>query len=127
MLRGYEDFILDLYEDPDFAHDLLSFLTEEVIAPWINAQQEAFPESACAIGADAFCSPPMMNPTFIKNFSIPYIHRLRELCKRPVAVINWWGESYVKNPLELLTLKLDVAAGLIRHRIRMLPLWGLKF
>ena len=114
MLRGYEDFILDLYEDPGFAHDLLSFLTEEVIAPWINVQQGEFPESTVAIGADALCSPPMMNPSFIKKFSIPYIHRLRELCKQPVAVINWWGESHVKNPIELLTLKLDVAAGLIR-------------
>lgn len=114
LLRGYEDFIYDLYEDRGFAHDLLSFLTEEVIAPWINVQQAEFPESASAIGADALCSPPMVNTTFIKNFSMPYIHRLRELCRGPVSVINWWGESHVKNPIELLTLKLEVASGLIR-------------
>jgi uroporphyrinogen decarboxylase len=114
LLRGYEDFMLDLYEDIGFAHDLLSFLTEEVIAPWINVQKEAFPESAAAIGADALCSPPMVNTAFIKNFSIPYIRRLRELCKVPVSVINWWGESHLRNPRELLTLKLEVASGLIR-------------
>jgi len=114
LLRGYEDFMYDLYEDRDFAHELLSFLTEEVIAPWINVQKEEFPESASAIGADALCSPPMVNTTLIKNFSIPYIRRLRELCRVPVSVINWWGESHVKNPIELLTLKLEVASGLIR-------------
>lgn len=114
MLRGYEEFILDLYDDPGFAHDLLTFLTEAVLVPWINVQQAAFPKSAVAIGADALCSPPMMTPPLIKKFSVPYIHRLRELCQRPVAVINWWGESRMKNPIELLTLKRDVAAGLIR-------------
>ena len=114
LLRGYEDFMLDLYEDVDFVHDLLSFLTEEVIAPWINVQIAEFPESASAIGADALCSPPMVNTTFIKNFSIPYIRRLRELCPVPISVINWWGESHVRNPIELLTLKLEVASGLIR-------------
>lgn len=115
LLRGYEDFMLDLYEEERaFAHDLLSFLTEEVIAPWIKVQQEEFPESTSAIGADALCSPPMVNTTFIKNFSIPYIRRLKELCTVPVSVINWWGESHVKNPIELLSLKLEVASGLIR-------------
>ncbi|GAK57185.1 methyltransferase, MtaA/CmuA family [Candidatus Vecturithrix granuli] len=114
LLRGYEDFILDMYEDLEFAHELLTFLTEEVIAPWINFQQDEFPESTSAIGADALCSPPMVNTKLIKNFSIPYIRRLRELCRRPVSVINWWGESHVKNPIEFLTLKLEVASGLIR-------------
>jgi uroporphyrinogen decarboxylase len=114
LLRGYEGFMYDLYEDMRFAHDLLSFLTEEVIAPWINVQQEEFPGSASAIGADALCSPPMMNTTLIKKFSVPYILRLKELCKVPVSVINWWGESHVRNPIELLTLKLKVASGLIR-------------
>jgi uroporphyrinogen decarboxylase len=114
LLRGYENLIYDLYEDTGFAHNLLSFLTEEVIAPWINVQQAEFSESASAIGADALCSPPMVNTTLIKNFSIPYIRRLRELCKGPVSVINWWGESHVRNPIELLTLKLEVASGLIR-------------
>ncbi len=114
LLRGYENFILDVYEHQDFAHDLLTFLTEDVIAPWINIQKDELPESTLAIGADALCSPPMVNTTIIKDFSIPYICKLRELCKVPVAVINWWGESRVKNPVELLTLKLEVAAGLIR-------------
>lgn len=114
LLRGYEGFMLDLYEDRDFAHDLLSFLTEEVIAPWINMQKAESPESVAAIGADALCSLPMVNTKLIKNFSIPYIRRLKELCTVAVSVINWWGESHLKNPRELLTLKLEVTSGLIR-------------
>jgi uroporphyrinogen decarboxylase len=126
LLRGYENFILDLYENPGFAHDLLAFLTEAVIAPWINVQKEEFPESASAIGADALCSPPMVNTTLIKTFSIPYIHRLRDLCNVPVAVINWWGESHLKNPVELLELKLEVACALIRAQDPDVALLGPK-
>lgn len=114
ILRGFTDFIQDLYADQDFAHSLLTFLTEEVIAPWINFQKEESPESTLAVGADALCSLPMVNLEIIQSFSIPYILRLRELCNVDISVINWWGESYSNNINEFLELKLKVASGLIR-------------
>lgn len=114
LLRGYEELVQDIYTRPDAADDLLRFATEEVIAPWIDAQKRASPGAARAVGADALCSPPMVNPDIIERFSVPWIHRLRELCGVPVAVVNWWGESCCRPAEALLELKRIVACGLIR-------------
>jgi uroporphyrinogen decarboxylase len=114
LVRGYAGFIEDIALDPAFAHELLGFLTERVIAPWINAQKAALPEASAAVGADALCSPPMTSPAIIREFAIPYILRLRELCAMPVSVVNWWGESSLPDASDLLDLKRQVASGLIR-------------
>jgi len=105
LVRGYTNFIQDIYTNPEFARHMLDFLTEEVIAPWINAQKDDLPGAQSAVGADALCSPPMVNPEIIVKFSIPYILRLRELCRGvKAAVVNWWGDSHLER----------VAVGLIR-------------
>jgi uroporphyrinogen decarboxylase len=114
LVRGYENFIQDIYTEPGFARDLLEFLTVQVIAPWIMAQKRTFPLTNTAIGADALCSPPMVNEQIIKNFSIPYILLLRALCDLDVRVVNWWGDSYFENAERFLELKLKVTSGLIR-------------
>ena len=114
LARGYSRFIEDICLEPSFAHELLSFFTEKVIAPWINAQKERFPGALFAVGADALCSPPMTNLQIIREFAIPYILRLRQLCPLAVSVVNWWGDSCFGDPEELLKLKLQVSAGLIR-------------
>lgn len=114
LVRGYVNFIQDIYTDPDFAHDILIFLTEQVIAPWIEAQKRAFPTTDTAVGADALCSPPMVNGHIIEQFSIPYILRLRELCDLNVMVVNWWGDSRFEDVERFLELKLRVACGVIR-------------
>lgn len=114
LVRGYVNFIQDIYADPEFAHDILIFLTEQVIAPWIRAQKRAFPGTMAAVGADALCSPPMVNSQIIEQFSIPYILRLRELCDLDVMVVNWWGDSHFEDVEWFLELKLRVACGVIR-------------
>jgi uroporphyrinogen-III decarboxylase len=114
LVRGYVNFIQDIHSDPDFAHDLLGFLTEEVIAPWLSSQKKAFPGTRAAAGADALCSPPMVNRRIIEQFSIPYILRLRELCDLDVTVVNWWGDSCFEDVQVFLELKRRVACGLIR-------------
>jgi uroporphyrinogen decarboxylase len=114
LVRGYVNFVQDIYSDPGFAHDLLGFLTEQVIAPWLSAQKKAFPMTGAAVGADALCSPPMVNGQIIERFSIPYILRLRELCDLDVMVVNWWGDSRFEDVQRFLELKLRVACGTIR-------------
>jgi uroporphyrinogen decarboxylase len=114
LVRGYVNFIQDIYTDPQFAHDLLGFLTERVIAPWITVQKRAFPGTAAALGADALCSPPMVNAQIIEQFSIPYILRLRRLCDLDVMVVNWWGDSHFEEVERFLELKRKVACGFIR-------------
>ena len=77
-LRGIEQFLLDIYTDPDFARDLLARITEEVLAPWILYQQRHFPESARFNGVDATASPPIVSPALLRDWVAPSILRLRD-------------------------------------------------
>lgn len=114
LVRGYENLIRDVYGNSKFVHDLLTFLTDQVIAPWINIQKTVLPRARKAVGADALCSPPMANRKIIEEFSIPYILRLRDICPVQVAVVNWWGDSRFERIDEFLELKRKVCAGLLR-------------
>ena len=110
-LRGIEQFLLDIYTDPDFARDLLARITEEVLAPWILYQQRHFPDSARFNGVDATASPPIVSPALLRDWVAPSILRLRELCGPGVFVANWVGEQYLERPEEMLDLKLLVGPG----------------
>lgn len=110
-LRGIEQFLLDIYTDPDFARDLLARITEEVLAPWILYQQRHFPDSARFNGVDATASPPIVSPALLQDWVVPSILRLRELCGPGVFVANWVGEQFLERPEEMLDLKLLVGPG----------------
>jgi len=50
-----------------------------------------------------------VNLRILQEWVAPYILRLRELCGPEVCVPNWVGERYLKQPEEMLALKLRVA------------------
>jgi len=110
-IRGIEALLLDLHDDPEFAKLLLDRLTEDVLAPWILYQRRQFPEATHLTGVDAIASPPIVNLAILKQWVIPPILRLRELCGPEISVANWAGERYLPNPEEMLDLKLIVGPG----------------
>lgn len=110
-LRGIERLLIDIYEDPQFARALMDAVTQEVLAPWILYQKRRFPGSQRISGADATASLPLVNLPILRNWVIPYIERLRELCGPEVYVANWVGERYLSDPTEMLRLKLTVGPG----------------
>ncbi len=55
-----------------------------------------------------------MSPDILREWVIPYILRLRELCGPAVHVPNWVGERYLKNPQEMFDLKLTVCPGFLQ-------------
>ena len=112
-LRGIEQLLMDIYAAPDFARELFERITEQVLAPWILYQQKHFPNAAKVSGADATASLPIINLEILKHWVAPYILRLREWCGDGVYVANWIGESRLKNPEEMLALKLTVCPGVI--------------
>lgn len=114
ILRGYENFIQDLYINSNFAHDLLNIITDKILAPWILALRKESPNASVFRGADAMASLPLINIQIIQEFVIPYIQRLQALCGEEVTVINWWGESYLNEPEKLLDLKLKISPTLIQ-------------
>jgi hypothetical protein len=112
-LRGIEPFLLDIYTDPAFARDLLTRITEEVLAPWILYQKRHFPESPAIGGVDATASLPLVNLEILRDWAAPFILRLRALCGPEVAVVNWVGERYLPQPAAMLDLKLAVGSGVL--------------
>ena len=114
ILRGVENFLMDTILDPGFAHDLLLFVTEEVLRPWINVMKEVNKmDSPIFGGADALASPPNENIEGLKEFDLNYLLKLRESFRNEAVVQNWWGESSLKEPEELLNLKLVASPKII--------------
>jgi uroporphyrinogen-III decarboxylase len=112
-IRGFERLIMDLYSDPGFARTLFDRITEELLAPWILRLKKEFPSARSICGSDATGSLPLVDLDILEHWIIPYILRLRELCGPEVYVPNWVGESYLKNPLEMLDLKRQVCPGFV--------------
>ena len=112
-IRGIEQLILDIYFAPRFARELFDRITEELLAPWILRLQAEFPETRSCSGADATASLPIVNLDILKNWVVPYIERLRDICGPCVYVPNWVGESLLDNPLEMLDLKRRVSPGFV--------------
>lgn len=112
-LRGIERLLYDIYDAPQFARDLLERLTDLVLAPWIHFQKSHSPKAESICGVDAVASLPIVNPRILKDWVVPYILRLRELCGPGVYVANWVGESLLPRPSEMLELKLQVSPHFI--------------
>ncbi len=110
-LRGIEQLLIDMHEDPEFARGLMEAITDEVLAPWILYQKRRFPGAASIAGADAAASLPIVNLPILRRWIIPSIQRLRELCGPEIYVANWVGERYLPDPAEMLRLKLTVGPG----------------
>lgn len=114
ILRGYEHLITDIYTDPGYVHDLMTFLTDEFLTPWILQLQQVSPESGTIRGADALASFPLINVSIFTEFVLPYVLRLKKNCGQSVAVLNWWGESHIPDPEVLLEQKRVVSQDVIQ-------------
>lgn len=112
-IRGIEPLIMDILTNPDFARALFEAIVEELLAPWILYQKVRFPNATAISGGDATASVPIVNMRMLQEWVVPYILRLRDLCGPEVYVPNWVGERYLKQPEEMLALKLEVAPGLL--------------
>lgn len=113
-LRGIERLLMDIYLQPAFAHELLTRLTEDVLAPYLLYQKSCLPGSTTASGADAIASLPIVDMNILENWCLPSIQRLQELTGLPTTVVNWVGERYLKSPERLLDLKLPICGGVIQ-------------
>lgn len=103
-VRGLSNIIIDVMTKPDFAHRLFRFLTDDVLAPWIDVLRQECGADLTAVGADALASLPVTNLKILEEYGLGYILRLRELIGN-VEVRGWWGEMYAPDPRDLLEIK----------------------
>ncbi len=112
-LRGFEQLLMDIFTDPDFAKSLFICITDEILLPWIQRLQQACPGVESICGSDAWTSLPILSPDIIKDWGVPYVQRIQKQCDVEIYVPNWIGEAFLKNPEDMLDLKMRVCQGFV--------------
>ena len=112
-IRGIEQLLMDMYTDPDFARSLFDRVVEELLTPWILRLKKEFPNATSISGDDATGSLPIVNLDILREWIVPYVLRLKELCGPEIYVPNWVGECLLKDPREMLDLKRRVCPGFV--------------
>lgn len=116
-VRGIETLLLDILTAPRFAHRLLTFLTDEVLIPWVEAQREAIGKPrAPANGADAAASPPIVTVEILEEFVMPYVARMDKRIG-PVTSMGYWGYSYLFKHPEKFYRMLELMASVSRGNL----------
>ena len=110
-VRGIENLLMDILTAPQFAHRLLTFLTDDVLIPWVQTQREAIGQPQIrADGADAAASPPIVTVEILEEFVMPYVARMNEKIGN-VASMGYWGYSYLYPHPEKFVKMLDLMAS----------------
>jgi len=110
-LRGVQQFLMDIVRDRSFAKDLLGYVTQEVLQPYLEAIFSVRDYKGEVIAADAIASPPNLDVNSLKELALEPLLTLKEEFGDDVTLLNWWGESQVNRPERLLELKLQASSG----------------
>ena len=90
----FENLIVQIQQNPGFVHKVMTFLVDEVLAPYMNALLKEFPDAPVADGSDAVASLPFITQDMLDEFALGYIERLQQQTIRPAICDNWWGDSH---------------------------------
>jgi uroporphyrinogen-III decarboxylase len=110
LIRGYVNFLRDMRRRPTFIHRMMEFLSMEVVVPWIDRIGEVTKASVIVM-SDAWASQPNMTVQMVREFCLPYVEkviRATSTSMRTVMDAGSWGERTVKNPREVLDIKMDM-------------------
>lgn len=76
-IMTFENLIVQMKQNPKFVHKVMTFLVDEVIAPYMNALLKEFPDAPLADGSDAVASLPFITEDMLDEFALGYIERLQ--------------------------------------------------
>ena len=126
-MRSYPLLIRDMRRDPKFAHELFTFIVDEVLVPYLKVQQKES-GAAFAIGADAWSAFPNLTPDMAEEWHLPYAKRLRDAAASFGMLATILGAmDYVEerperfNP-EILRRCLDLSSQVIGTPMAFLPM-----
>lgn len=102
----FEKLVLDMQDNPAYVHKVMTYLTDEVLAPYINEFCRRFPNAKIVYGSDAVASLPFISLEMMEEFALHYIERLRSLTDNKAIVDNWWGDSFVEDQNKFWEFKL---------------------
>lgn len=102
----FETLVLQMQDSPAYVHKVMTYLTDEVLAPYINEFCRRFPGVTMVPGSDAVASLPFISLDMMEEFALHYIERLRSLTDNKAVVDNWWGDSFVEDQDKFWQFKL---------------------
>ena len=113
-IRGYENLIHDIYEQPSFVHRLFQFLCDEVIVPFVEEMKKQSGHPALLMdGRDAWASPPMITLDMMDEFVVAYTEALREKLGSTLITRGNWGDAKSGQVDRFLSQKLRCSPGSI--------------
>ena len=91
-LMGFPKLIRAMRKDPKLYDGVMSFVVDDVLAPWIRVQNKKIGH-LMGIGADAWASVPNLSPKEMMDWIVPYNQRLEKKCKEfGVIAMNVTGD-----------------------------------
>jgi uroporphyrinogen-III decarboxylase len=113
-IRGYENLVNDIYEDPGFTHRLFTFLCDDVLSPYIDAvRKECGHPRLLADGNDAWASPPMITLDMMDEYVVAYTERLRQNVGGKLVTRGNWGDAKSMDPERFWEQKLRCSPGFL--------------
>jgi len=99
-LRSYPKLIRDMRKDPKFAHELMTWITDEVLPSYLGLIQ-AETGARMGIGADAWAAFPNLTVDMVEEWVIPYNTRLRQrMFKKGMAPLLIAAADYCEEHVE---------------------------
>lgn len=80
-IRPYPLLVRDMRKHPEFAHDLFTFLTDEVLLPYGKVMKDVA-GVRFALGADAWAAFPNLTPEMVEEWVAPYAADLRQKSRK---------------------------------------------
>jgi 5-methyltetrahydrofolate--homocysteine methyltransferase len=96
QIMTFEGVVLGMKDDPALIHKIMTYIVEDVLAPYINEFASRYP-NATADCADAVASLPFISQQMSEEFALGYMMKLRELTDGRATCCNWWGDSYLND------------------------------
>ena len=96
QIMTFESVVLGIKDRPAFIHEVMTYLVEEVLAPYINQFAKHHPTMTANCG-DAVASLPFITEDMAEEFAVHYIARLRELTGGRAVTDNWWGDAAARD------------------------------
>ncbi len=113
-IRGYENIVEDIYENPEFTHRLLTFICDDTIAPFIEAvKSEIGDDNLIFDGRDAWASPPMITLDMMDEYVVAYTERLRDKFGDKVITRGNWGDAKSGDIERFFSQKLKCSPGFL--------------
>lgn len=106
QLRGYENWVADTAERPQFVHDLNQFLTEQRCRWWEGYYQHFGLKHEPVGIADDWINIPFISPAMFRDFVLPYYKQIEAFHGGIVSIHSCGDQTPVqKYMLELSTLQ----------------------